>query len=189
MELLDKAICYATEKHSGQTRKFGNIPYILHPLEVASIISTITSDENVIVAGILHDTVEDTNATIKEIADIFGEKVANLVDSETEDKLAELPPTDTWKIRKEASLRVLKETNDVNVKIIWLADKISNLRSLCREYFNYGDEIWLKLNQKDPVQQAWYYRSVADSISELKDCSTYTEYVQLVSWLFDRYDS
>ena len=76
MNKIEEAIIYATVMHQGKVRKLGNIPYILHPLEVAQILSTITDDQDVITAGILHDIVEDTDGTLQEIEKRFGERVA-----------------------------------------------------------------------------------------------------------------
>ena len=124
MERVEEAIIFATKKHAGQRRKIGNAPYIMHSLEVAQIISTITDDENIIIAGLLHDTVEDTDTTLSEIRDVFGDRVMELVSMETENKYRQDNPGDTWYRRKEESLKVLKESTDYGVKIIWLADKL-----------------------------------------------------------------
>ncbi len=86
MNKLEEAIIYATVMHQGKMRKLGSIPYILHPMEVAQILSTMTDDQDVITAGILHDVVEDTDGTLVEIEKRFGERVAFLVSSESENK-------------------------------------------------------------------------------------------------------
>ena len=85
MNILEEAIIYATVMHQGKVRKFKSIPYILHPLEVAQILSTMTDDQEVITAGILHDIIQDTDGTLSEIEKRFGKRVALLVSSETED--------------------------------------------------------------------------------------------------------
>ena len=82
MNKLEEAIIYATVMHQGKVRKLVNTPFILHPLEVAQILSMMTSDEDIITAGILHDIVEDTDGTLTEIEKRFGERVAFLVSSE-----------------------------------------------------------------------------------------------------------
>ncbi|MBQ6780022.1 MAG: HD domain-containing protein [Treponema sp.] len=89
MKLLEEAIIYATVMHQGKVRKFNNIPYILHPMEVAQILSTMTADEEIITAGILHDIVEDTDGTLEEIEKRFGKRVAFIVSSETEKKISQ----------------------------------------------------------------------------------------------------
>ena len=77
--LLDEAIVFATNAHAGQVRKMANTPYILHPLEVAAIIATMTDDEHTMAAGVLHDTIEDCGADPKEIKQRFGARVSALV--------------------------------------------------------------------------------------------------------------
>ena len=183
-QLLDEAIRFAARAHAGQVRKMANTPYILHPMEVAVIISTMTDDENVMAAGLLHDTVEDCDVDPKEIKARFGARVAALVQSETEDKLSQRPPADTWMERKEESLLMLRHTKDRDVKILWLADKLSNIRSFYREHQKNGDAMWQNLHQKDPAMQGWYYKTIAEDISELRDTAAYQEYVDLVRRIF-----
>lgn len=184
-QLLNDAICFATQAHAGQTRKMANTPYILHPLEVAVIISTITGDENVMAAGLLHDTVEDCDVDPKEIKSRFGARVSALVQSETEDKLSQRPASETWMERKEESLLMLRHTKDRDVKILWLGDKLSNIRSFYREWLRQGEQMWQALNQKDPKMQGWYYRTIAEYLKEeLSDTAAYREYVDLVNRIF-----
>ena len=185
MDVLEEAIKFAVDAHSGQMRKFSGIPYILHPLEVASIIGTVTTDRETMAAGVLHDTVEDCDVDPKVIREKFGARVAALVQSETEDKLSDRPPAETWKERKADSLLFLQHTKDRDVKILWLADKLSNIRSFYREYLKNGNEIWKNLHQKDPAQQAWYYRTIAEYLSELSGTAAYDEFVNLTEKLFE----
>lgn len=186
MNVLEEAILFATRAHEGQTRKMAKTPYILHPLEVASIISTMTPDLETMAAGVLHDTVEDCGVDPKEIKTRFGTRVSALVQSETEDRLSDRPPEETWKERKEESLLMLRYTKDRDVKILWLGDKLSNLRSFHREYLKEGDRLWQNLHQKDPAMQAWYYRTIAEYLSELSDTAAYREFVQLVNIVFGK---
>ena len=95
MTLLDDAIVFAIHAHSGQLRKGTNTPYILHPLEAAAIVASMTDDLEIIAAAVLHDTLEDAHISMYEIADKFGERVADLVKSETENKREDLPASDT----------------------------------------------------------------------------------------------
>lgn len=185
-ELLNEAIKFATDAHGEQLRKIANTPYILHPLEVASIISTITDDREIMAAGVLHDTIEDCNVDPRLIKEKFGPRVAALVQSETEDKLSDRPANETWMERKEDSLLMLENTKDEAVKILWLGDKLSNIRSFYREYLKKGNKIWEGLNQKDPKKHEWYYRSIAKSISSLSDTAAYKEYIELVDKLFGK---
>ncbi len=185
-EKINEAIKFAADAHAGQVRKMANVPYILHPMEVAAIIGTMTSDEDVMIAGLLHDTVEDCDVDPKEIKEKFGARVSALVQSETEDKLSDRPPAETWQERKEESLLMLQHTKDRDVKILWLGDKLSNIRSFYRSFLKVGDEVWSHLHQKDPKMQGWYYKTIAEYLSDLSDTAAYTEYVDLVSKIFDK---
>lgn len=184
MDILDKAIEFATEAHSGQVRKMAFTPYILHPLEVACIISTMTDSKETMAAGLLHDTIEDCGVDPKLIKELFGTRVSALVQSETEDKLSDKPPADTWMERKADSLLMLKHTSDIDVKMLWLADKLSNMRSFYREFLKKGDKMFESLNQKDPKQHYWYYNTIAEYLSELSDTAAYREYTMLIDKLF-----
>ena len=184
MDVVDEAIIFATQKHSGQVRKLAHTPYILHPLEVAAIISTMTGDRNTMAAGALHDTIEDCDVDPLEIRERFGSRVFQLVLSETEDKLSDRPAAETWRERKEESLLMLANTKDLDVKILWLADKLSNMRSFYREYLKRGNGVWEVLHQKDPAMQGWYYKTIAENLTELSDTAAYREYTMLVKEIF-----
>ena len=191
MKKLEEAIIYATVMHQGKVRKFGNTPYILHPLEVAQILSTMTDDEDVITAGILHDIVEDTDGTLSEIEKRFGKRVAELVDSESENKYPGQDPRETWKKRKEESLLVLKNSQDIGVKMLWLADKLANIRSLAGIYSERGEEIWQVLHQSDPALHCWYYRSVGEIVElSLNKTGAFKEFIKHINFMwpgtFDR---
>lgn len=183
-ERLTNAITYAAKAHEGQRRKVANTPYILHPMEVASIIGTMTADEDIIIAGLLHDTIEDCGKDPREIKALFGARVAALVQSESEDRLSDRPPAETWYDRKAESLLMLEHTKDIDVKILWLGDKLSNIRSFYREYCRIGDELWLSLNQKDKKMQGWYYKTIAANIPELADTAAFREYTDYVNKIF-----
>ena len=184
MDVFDKALDYASKAHMGATRKCLNIPYIIHPMEAAVIAATLTDDREVLAAVLLHDTVEDAGVKPQEIEELFGLRVAGLVASETENKRDDRPKGETWKIRKEESLRELKDSNDIGVKILWLSDKLSNMRSFYRQYLKEGDSLWNKFNQSDPKMQEWYYRSVAQYTSELSDTPAWAEYSELTDKVF-----
>lgn len=183
-ERLNQAIAFAVEAHSRQMRKIEPVPFILHPMEAAVIASQMTSDEDVLIAALLHDTVEDAGVRPEEIRSRFGERAAYLVERQTEDKRRELPPEVSWKTRKTESLRVLQSTDDLCVKILWLSDKLANLRSLYRSWRRDGDGVFRFFHQSDKRAQAWYYRTVANSVAELKDTPAYMEYVRLIDAIF-----
>ena len=89
----------------------------------------------------LHDVVEDTDTTIDEIAELFGDRVAYLVDSESENKRENLSAESTWKVRKQETLDHLK-TAPIDVKMITLGDKLSNIRAINRDYNALGEALW-----------------------------------------------
>ena len=182
--IFDKAVHFALKAHQGQTRKDGGV-YILHPLEDATIVGTMTNDLEVLAAAVLHDTVEDTPVTAEDILENFGERIAELVAHETENKRPDEKAEDTWKIRKLESLEVLKNCNDRDSKILWLGDKLSNMRSLIRDYNRLGPAVFERFNEKDPKEQYWYHSTILDYISELSEYPAYKEYEALVHMIFD----
>ena len=186
MELVSEAIIFATKAHDGMRRKKSESPYILHPMEAAVIVGTMTDDQDLIAAAALHDVVEDADISIEEIEEKFGKRVRELVGSETEDKRADLPPADTWRIRKEESLAVLKNTDDIAVLMVWIGDKLANMRSIYREWKVEGDAMWQRFNQKDVNEQAWYYRSIADLTDRLSHTSAWLEYKTLTELVFGK---
>ena len=186
MELVSEAIAFAVKAHDGMRRKKSEAPYILHPMEAAVIVGTMTDDQNLIAAAALHDVVEDADIAIEEIEARFGKRVRELVQSETEDKRDDLPPAETWRIRKEESLAVLKNTEDIGVLMVWLGDKLANMRSFYRDWKVEGDAMWQKFNQKDPREQAWYYRSIVTLTQRLSDTSAWLEYKTLIELVFGK---
>ena len=186
MDKVTRAIEFAAKAHDGMCRKKDKTPYILHPLEAAVIVGTMTDDQEIISAAVLHDVVEDTGITIEEIEENFGTRIRRLVESETEDKRADLPPEDTWRIRKEESLNELKNNKDVAVQMLWLGDKLANMRSFYRMKRKEGEGMWQAFNQKDPEQQFWYYSTIAEYTASLKNFSAWQEYNELVKIIFGR---
>ena len=186
MELVSEAIAFAVKAHDGMRRKKGESPYILHPMEAAVIVGTMTDDQNLIAAAALHDVVEDAGITIEEIEERFGSRVRELVESETEDKRADLPPSSTWRIRKEESLDVLKNTDDIAVLMVWLGDKLANMRAIYRDFKVEGNAMWQRFNQSDVSEQAWYYRSIVELTKALSDTSAWMEYKTLTELVFGK---
>ena len=185
MNMLEEAIIYATIMHQGKVRKFRGTPFILHPIEVAQILSTMTDDNEVITAGILHDIVEDTDGTLEEIEKRFGKRVAELVDSESEKEYPQEERSATWKRRKEESLLVLRNSQDIGVQMLWLADKLANIRSLSGEYSERGEEIWQVLHQSDPAMHRWYYKSIAESVElQLNKTGAFKELIKHINFIW-----
>ena len=128
LEIIRKAYVFSAKVHEGQRRRSGE-PYLSHPMEVAEILTHFKMDASVIATGFLHDTVEDTYATIEEIRDLFGEEVAVLVDGLT--KLARIN-FDRREDREAENFRkmILAMAKDIRVIVIKLADRLHNMRTL-----------------------------------------------------------
>lgn len=163
--LIHRAIEFATIKHRDQKRKGTNTPYIVHPMEVFGILAYSGCDEKTIIAGILHDTLEDTDTEYEEISIIFGKEVADIVASESEDK------SKTWQERKQATIDNLKNA-PLASKHVACADKLSNLISIYADSLTCGEAVWNRFGAgKDNV--AWYYEGVINSLAGLKDFAPY----------------
>lgn len=186
MELVTRAVIFAVRAHDGMRRKKSDIPYILHPMEAAVIVGSITSDQEVIAAAALHDVVEDAGITLDEVEQDFGKRVRELVASETEDKRESLPPDATWKVRKEESLRVLKNASDPAVLTVWLGDKLANMRAIYRDHCVEGDGMWQRFNQNSPAEQGWYYTSIAELTRPLSHTHAWKEYRELTEKVFGK---
>ena len=185
--MIDQAISFAAHAHQGTFRKAGGQPYIFHPLEVLNLVSLMTLDDEILCAAILHDTVEDTGVTIKDIEDQFGPRVAKMVGYETEDKRGNKNKEGTWVDRKRETIETIKKIDDIGAKMVCLGDKVSNLRSFHLGLLQEGEEFWNHFNQKDPKMHYWYYNSLKDALSELKDYAVYKEYCFLIDAIFNKY--
>jgi guanosine-3',5'-bis(diphosphate) 3'-pyrophosphohydrolase len=126
--LLNKAYVYSMQKHGSQYRASGD-PYFLHPLEVAGILTELRLDSSTIAVGLLHDTLEDTDATRPELDDLFGQEIGKLVEGLT--KIAQLDLV-SKKTKQAENLRklLLAISDDVRVLIVKLADRLHNMRTL-----------------------------------------------------------
>jgi myo-inositol-1(or 4)-monophosphatase len=184
MELVSEALEFAIKAHDGMRRKKSEAPYILHPMEAAVIVGTMTDDQDIISAAILHDVVEDAGINIDELEERFGHRVRELVESETENKREHMSPADTWRIRKEETLAVLKNTDDIGVLMVWLGDKLANMRAIYRSWKEEGDAMWQRFNQKDINEQAWYYNTIIDLTERLSEHSAWIEYKTLTKIVF-----
>ena len=186
MELVSEAIAFAVKAHDGMRRKKSEAPYILHPMEAAVIVGTMTNDQNLIAAAALHDVVEDADITIEEIEEKFGRRVRELVQSETEDKRADLPPAETWRIRKEETLEILKNAEDPAILMVWLGDKLANMRAIYRDWKEEGDAMWQRFHQSDPASQGWYYTTIAELTKPLEHTAAWVEYKALTDIVFKK---
>jgi len=182
-ELLDRAIVFAVHAHAGTERRGKGFPYIVHPLEAVEIVATITPDQELLAAAALHDVVEDTDVTVDELREAFGERVAALVASESDVVIEGMSEEDSWHTRKQIAIDRLAAASH-EAKIVALGDKLSNMRAIARDYAMQGDSLWDLFHVKDKKEHAWHYRGLAASLSELGDTFAYREFAALVEQVF-----
>ena len=182
-ELLDRAIVFAVRAHAGTERRGKGYPYIIHPIEAVEIVATMTSDQELLAAAALHDTVEDTDVTVEQIRAEFGDRVAALVASESDTFEEGVSEEDSWHARKQAAIdRLAKASHDA--KIVALGDKLSNMRAIARDYAVQGDSLWNLFHAKDRRDHEWHYRGLADSLRELEGTFAYKEFENLINQVF-----
>jgi len=180
--MIDKAIAFATLSHGNQTRKGTDIPYIFHCLEAGIIAADLTKtngsiDNDIVCAAILHDTMEDAYVSYETLKEIFNENIANLVRSQSEDK------TKPWMERKKEMIRFLQSNDSKGFEIAVLADKLSNMRSISKDYEDHQETLWDRFNAAKESQY-WYYHSIAASLSQVTDTKEYREYEELIETTF-----
>jgi len=159
MTAIFDAIEFAARAHRGHCRKGTGIPYIVHPLNAAKILIDAGCPEDVVVAGILHDTVEDTPVSLDEIRHGFGTAVARIVEGASEPDKSK-----PWEERKAHTIESLK-TAPEGVLLVSCADKIENLVAIREDRKRFGEEVWSRF-RRGRNQQAWYYRSVLAVLEE-----------------------
>lgn len=173
--MIEKALAFSFNVHKDQLRK-DNSPYIVHPLTVAIELAKAGADDNLIAAGLLHDTIEDANVTNETIKREFGDDVASLVIKDSEDKSI------SWEERKQKIIDELKRSDD-RYKMLVLADKLSNLRSIDMSMEKDGDMIWSK-SKRDKKSQYWFFSEILNACTSLKDSSLYQEYNSYLCKIF-----
>ena len=188
-DLLDRAIIFAVKAHHNTERRGKGFPYIVHPMEAVEIVATITPDQELLAAAALHDTIEDTDMTVEQIREAFGERVAALVHAESDQINGELfngeNEEETWHARKQAAIdRLAAASHDA--KIVAMGDKLSNMRAIWRDYQTKGDALWTIFHVKDKASHEWHYRGLAASLSELSDTFAYQEFVRLIDEVFKK---
>ena len=182
-DLLDRAIIFAVNAHHNTERRGKGFPYIVHPMEAVEIVATITPDQELLAAAALHDTIEDTDVTVEQIREAFGDRVAELVHSESDQFTEGVSEEDSWHDRKQAAIdRLAAASHDA--KIVAMGDKLSNMRAIWRDYQIQGDALWSIFHVKDKASHEWHYRGLAASLSDLKDTFAYQEFVHLIDEVF-----
>ena len=184
MTKIGKAIKFAVDAHGDTTRKGKSRLYILHPVEAMSIVASLTEDQNVLSAAVLHDVVEDTGVTEAELREAFGDRVAELVMAESEDKMRDIPPEASWEARKQATIDHLAGL-ERDALLICLGDKLANIREMSRDYKTIGDKLWDRFNQKDTKAHEWYYSSIFQILAKtLGENPPIREYRSLLKEVF-----
>jgi GTP pyrophosphokinase len=154
-----RAFAFASEKHKGQTRKASGIPYIGHLMGVASLVLEAGGDEDLAIAALLHDVVEDCGGApmLKEVRRRFGARVAKVVDGCTDAYTDPKPP---WRERKEKYIARLRE-EDEDTRLVSAADKLNNVRSIISDYRVVGESVWSRF-KGGREGTLWYYRILRD---------------------------
>ena len=152
---FDEALCFASEIHRQQTRKSTAIPYLTHLMAVSSLVGEHGGDEDQMIAALLHDAMEDQDVTRQEIEQRFGKRVADIVEGCTDATEHPKPP---WRQRKERYLAHLPEASP-DTKLVSVADKLHNARSILLDFRIIGPEIWTRFNA-GADELLWYYSSL-----------------------------
>ena len=183
-DLLDRAIIFAVNAHHNTERRGKGFPYIVHSMEAVEIVATITTDQELLAAAALHDTIEDTDVTVEQLRAEFGDRIANLVHAESDQFTEGVSEEDSWHDRKQAAIdRLAAAPHDA--KIVAMGDKLSNMRAIWRDYQTKGDELWKIFHVTDKASHEWHYRGLAKSLSELRDTFAYQEFVRLLDEVFE----
>lgn len=178
--MYEKAKAFIRKAHQGQKRKITGEPYFSHPFNVARILQQAGFRQDVVIAGLLHDVVEDTPVTMEEITTEFGPNVAKLVAAHTENKAL------SWEERKAHTIEVVKN-GSLEEKAIIVADKLDNLTSVKYALSSEGNRVWNYFKRGYSMQK-WYNQSVAKNMTyglKPEEIPAYFEtYARLVSWIF-----
>ena len=174
-DIVKNAFMFALQVHGGQVRK-DNKPYIVHLFSVAISLSKNGADDNLICAGLLHDTIEDGGVTPEELKEKFGSEVLQLILFDTENKNL------SWKERKSATLKALTSCSRQCAMLV-CADKLSNIQDIAEGFLKEGEEIWKKFKY-GKKEQEWLYRSYVDVLSPLSNLKMYVDFKQTVETVF-----
>lgn len=156
---LQQAFRYAAVKHAGQARKNTPVPYLSHLMAVASLVLEAGGDEDLAIAALLHDVVEDCGGMprLQEVHRKFGARVAKIVEGCTDSFTDPKPP---WLERKKAYLSNLKN-EDRETRLVSACDKLHNVRTVLADYRQQGESVWKRFQGKRDGT-LWYYRAISD---------------------------
>lgn len=175
-DIIKTAIEFVKVKHADQTRKFKKEPYVNHLFKVYYILLENNADETTLVAGLLHDVLEDTKTKSEEIEKIFGPEVTGIVLGETENKSL------TWKERKIERIEHIK-TADLKTKMVKCADLLANIQDTHGDLMLSGNDAW-KIFKAPKEEVKWYYRSMIKNLTELKNTKMFSELVRFYKKTF-----
>jgi (p)ppGpp synthase/HD superfamily hydrolase len=162
-ERYDAALTLAARAHRSQTRKGSDIPYIVHPVHVSVILLRYGFAEDVVIAGLLHDVVEDQDVPLDEIEAEFGPPVAEMVAVLTEKKKEGGLPR-PWEMRKEEALEEARQAS-IEAVAVKAADVLHSTRSMAADLRREGASMWNSFS-RGPAKSLWYYQSVAEIVHE-----------------------
>lgn len=183
---VDKAIKFAVDAHANTARRGKGFPYVIHVLEAMEIVATMSPDPELLAAAALHDTVEDTDVTLEQIRQEFGDRVAALVQAESDTPVEGVPESESWIERKQAAMDRLAAASYYG-KIVALGDKLSNMRAIARDYKDKGDKLWDMFHAPNgKPDHEWHYRGLAASLSELSGTHAYKEFTRLIDETFSK---
>ena len=183
---LDRAIVFAVRAHQNTERRGKGFPYIVHPLEALAIVATLTNDQELLAAAVLHDVVEDTGVTLEDLRREFGDRVAFIVEKESDKIIEGLSEEDSWRIRKQAAIDRIAEAPR-EAKMVAMGDKLSNMRAIARDYDALGDKLWDRFHAPGGrADHEWHYRGLAQSLIDLAGTHAYKEFEQHLEHVFGK---
>ena len=183
---LDRAIVFAVEAHKNTERRGKGFPYIVHPLEAMAIVATLTNDQELLAAAALHDVVEDTGVTLDDLRREFGEKVAFLVEKESDKFVEGISEEDSWRMRKQAAIDRIAAA-PLEAKMVAMGDKLSNMRAIARDYDELGDRLWDRFHAPGGrSDHEWHYRGLAQSLSDLAGTAAFSEFLAHIDHVFGK---
>ena len=186
--ILDKAMHFAIDAHANTERRGKGFPYSIHLMEAVEIAATITSDQEILAATALHDTIEDTDVTLEQLREEFGDRVAALVEAESDKFANGFSERDSWTDRKKAALERLANA-PYDAKIVAMGDKLSNMRAIARDYERIGDELWKIFHAPNgKSDHDWRYRGLAVALFDLAGTPAYREFITLLEKTFGQKD-
>ena len=156
---LERAFVYAAKMHAGQARKGTTVPYLSHLMAVTSLVLEAGGDEEMAIAALLHDVVEDCGGMprLREIRKLFGKRVADIVEGCTD---SFVKPKPDWIERKRGYLEEVTHAG-AETRLVSASDKLHNVRTILADYRKDGDAIWARFNGKKEGT-LWYYRALSD---------------------------